>query len=910
MSSNLIKRIGRYWNSGGGTPDWASVNANQQRSNAADIPAGESGQYWGYRMGGRVGRNTAGTKRFRFYFTSTTTGNGSGGASSRIPNAVLKYTEEKTTDTLFAGSNEGEWIWANLTEPVLINIATGYAVGIAARDAGTSVGMIQAATLNALPPADRPHNTWFYDRATDGSGIPQNSYTGTVNAGNLAVVIEGEKNVAPNQPGVVAKSGPVNSQQPTMTAAFSDQNETLYNGVSWDRLESIESDLSWGGVKRWEQIRTATSGERTAKQSVVQVGASGTTTNGFPATVSVPFDTVATYRVWHVDRGGLKSVVRSYTFTVPSGASVDEPTSPPARVENPTAPGNITAVYRSTGGVNCNRFMVKLVNASDSLIKESPGKDVSVAPGGTLSMTWAESTFSLFAGTTYGVRVNARDTNGNWSGYGPVHWFETNAAPAVPSIVTPSGAYVGSTRPLLQIDASDADKAVGALTVYVRFYDSFDVQQGGDYTATWNAATKRYELQTTSTHLPSLGTLRLVRATAFDGALYSGGAMSLGAATWSAVKSVYYTSAPTVTITAPAGPTIGTISPPVTWTCANQTAWRITLWDPVANMFVYDTGEQSGAAKNHTITTGAPFWKNGHRWNVGEGMYLRVLGKDGTTLWGNSADLYLALEYPPIDELIIDGEAMSYPGVDGTHYVHLHNSATTYPPGEFQAYKWSRQFITGEGGTMIGGTYREFAMQGNSGVLDVYDHDVPSGQWIRYWVTQSVLAGNDIIESPPVSIDLMCAWDGTLIHSNADPLSSYVWLRYGAVNDIFSPHMITTTGFRDVRLRGRRAPVAFSTGEQVNDPSGDYTFVPTEGKSAMDQLADLYRVARWQVPAQSPNGRPNGICWRSGRGDGRGEVPSLAYVRLVDIDANPRHTVESVSLTFMEYDFDPFEVAE
>ena len=175
---------------------------------------------------------------------------------------------------------------------------------------------------------------------------------------------------------------------------------------------------------------------------------------------------------------------------------------------------------------------------------------------------------------------------------------------------------------------------------------------------------------------------------------------------------------------------------------------------------------------------------------------------------------------------------------------------------------------------------------------------------------QSVLIGNDIIESPPVSIDLMCAWDGTLIHSNADPLSSYVWLRYGAVNDIFSPHMVTTTGFRDVRLRGRRAPVAFSTGEQVNDPSGDYTFVPTDGKSAMDQLADLYRVARWQIPAQSPNGRPGGICWRAGRGDGRGDVPSLAYVRLIDIDANPRHTVESVSLTFQEYDFDPFEVVE
>jgi len=882
MSSNQIKRIGRYWNSGGGTPDWATVNANVQRSYVAERNTVDTGKYWWYRGGGRVGRNTAGTKRFRFYAMSTTTGTGSGGAGSRVPNAVLKYTAEGSTSVLFTGSNEGEWQWLNFTEPFLGDIDTGYAFGIAARDAGTSVGMVQAATIPGS------HNTWFYDRATDGSGIPQSGYSSTVNAGHQAVVMEGEKNVAPNQPGAVVISGPANSQTPTMTASFSDDNETLANGVAWDRLEQVHYETWWGGVVRDNVTYTASSGERTARQS------------SHALATPVPFDTPVTYFVYHIDRGGLMSVSRSISFVVYSDASVDEPTTPPAWVANHTAPGNITAVYRSTGGLNCNRFVVQLVNASGNLIKESPGKDVSIAPNGTLSMTWAESTFAVQPGTTYGVKISARDTNGNWSQYSPIHWFTTNAAPTVPVITSPAGGFIGNTRPLIQIDTSDADKAVGTLTMYVRFYNTSDVQQGGNYTATWNAGTGRYELQTTSTHLASLGTIRKVRTSAFDGTLYSGGATAIGSATWSAPITINYVAAPTVTITAPAGPTVSTTTPTITWTCADQTAWRIEGW--IGGTLVYNTGNQSGAGASHTVQS-STYWIGGEKWNNGETIGWIVFGQDSTTLWGQSSTRTLTLDYPPIDPLIITGSAMAYPGVNGTHYMRVHNSASGYPGGQFRAYRWSRQFVTGENGTPIAGTLRQFPDQVNSGTLDLYDHDVPSNQWIRYTVVQSVLVGNDIIESPPVSIDLMCAWNGTLIHSNADPLASYVWLKYGPLNGSFEPHMNTVTERRDVRLRGRRAPVAFITGQQTDDPSGDYTFVPTEGVSAMDQLDALYRLADWQRPEASPNGRPNGICWRAGRGGSRG----LRYVTLNSIDANPAHTVESVSLEFQEYDFDPFE---
>ena len=98
--------------------------------------------------------------------------------------------------------------------------------------------MIQAATLNALPVADRPHNTWFYDRATDGSGIPQNGYTSTVNAGNLGLSLRARRTSPWNQPGAAVDERPGNSQTPTSDRQLQrDDNETLANGVAWDRLE-------------------------------------------------------------------------------------------------------------------------------------------------------------------------------------------------------------------------------------------------------------------------------------------------------------------------------------------------------------------------------------------------------------------------------------------------------------------------------------------------------------------------------------------------------------------------------------------------------------------------------------------------------------------------------------------------
>lgn len=883
MSSNVIKQVGRFWNNGGGTPDWADVGANTQRAYVANLST-DTGQYWWYRAGGRVGRNTAGTKRFRFYVTNTGTGSGSGGAGSRVPASVLKYTNEGSTGALFVGPNEGEWGWLNFTEPFLGDIAAGYAFGVASRDSGMSIGMVQAAN----PAISGSHNTWFYSRATDANGIPQNGYTSTENAGHMAIVMEGERNDPPNQPGVVVRSGGDTNQQPTMTAGFSDPNETLANGVAWDRLESHYHELWWGGQLRWKKLVTATSAERSARQSVIQVGVNGDTDSGLPANISIPLDTPYAYIVNHFDRGGLISVARQYDGIVLSGAAVDAPTSPATWVSSLSNPGSVVATYRNTGGLSANRIVVQLVNANGALIKESPGKTVSVAPGGALMMTWAETTFGTLApDTLYGVKMSARATNNQWSGYSEVRWFTTNDRPTTPFISWPPENHVASTLPGLE--AFTFDKAPGIA------WASFELQtESGGAIGTYASAPvgnngARYVSPAAfSSAIPGHGRYRF-RVTSSDNYLTS------DTSPWRYFR---YAAVPSVTITSPTtSATISTAQPLVTWTTTGQVAYIVRLW--MGGTMVYDTGEITSSVGQHQISSQSG-WIGGERWNNGEIANVEVLVKDGTGLWGSASANDVKLQYPPIPELIITGEALSYPGIAGTHYIRITTSASSYPHQDFRGYHRRRVEVSGPGGAEIAGTSITLPVETNSGNLSFTDYAVHANTWYRYYQWQEVQLGADVIPSPEVSIDLMVSWYGVLLHSNADPTQP-VWLKYGGPGGSWDPQVSETIIRRNVAMRGKRAALAVVSGHRELTASGEHTFITTEAMSAAEQLARLYRINDWQYKHLAPNGRPNGICRRDGRGGPRG----VMYATM-NISGTPFHQAETVNLDFEEYDYDPY----
>ncbi len=680
-------------------------------------------------------------------------------------------------------------------------------------------------------------------------------------------------NRAPNQPGAVTRIGGESHQRPTMEAAFSDPDETLPNGQPYDYMAKSYHEVWWGGSLRWSQQYNSTTDEINNRESSRQVG------------IDIPFDTPYTYYVWHIDYAGTWSPVRSYSGTVKSSAAVNTPLLPASFVANPANPGTITAGYVNNSGLNTNAVEVRLVSSNGTPYAWSGAIAKTVAPGANISLTWAETNLGTRPYGEYaGIQVVARDTNNIWSEWSGAFWFTVNSPPYEPVINSPAPNGAAPVLPVFEFNASDPN---GPITNAFCRLEKSNGDGGWNLVGEWptpyiSGSTFRLDLAAIGGLAPGYGTFR-IRATVGDGAL----------STDSAWRTFIFAAVPTVAITAPSGPNVSTTQPAFTWTCANQTAWRMEGW--IGDTCVYNTGNQSGSVKTHTIATVAN-WQNNERWNRGEKIGWRAFAQDSSTQWGASPILELTLDYPPITELIIGGMNMSFPGVDGSHYVECQVAPSTYPMGQFQHYTWQLAEITGHQGSVIPGTLRDLKQADNVSDTTLQWFELISRKWYRIFAYQTVRIGNDTMSSAPVSIDMMVEWDGTLIHSNADPLASYVWLRYSEPGGRYSPRLDTSMGRNNYWSRGSSDPVAFMDGRTTTERSGTFSFLPTEGKSAIEQANDLWRIYTWQDRRQAPNGRPNGITYR----DGRGYDWALMYVTMA-LGHEPHHTVETVELAFEKY---------
>lgn len=843
----------------GGSNDFLEIGHATQRSTVG--PAGSGGgQIILQSLGGRIGMRGSTGVYYRLFIQATT--------GSSVPGNVITYTDEYYTSVPFNGSNEGEWRERQIPITV-VNENALLAFGATARVGMLSVGM------------DLTSASAIYQRATSSGSIPGNGYSSVPANGRNHIAAFGERNQPPNRPGAVVVTGGISNQRPTMTAPFSDPNETLIDGRSYDHLGQIYEEYRWGGQLRESRTVSATAAERNARQS------------SRTAWFDIPFDTPYTYYVRHIDRLGARSESRSYSGTVLSGASVDAPSSPTGRVTNPANPGNIVATYRNSAGLSANAVRFRTVASNGTPITTSGILSQTVAADANIVRSWATSELGTQPdATTRGVQVRARATNGQWSEWSDPIFFTTNAPPNIPTLYQPTSGVAVSSIPLTGVRATDPDQSFDDLTVTAEIYDAdtdvlvdtYELLQ--EVPGGWNVFRER------PTGIP-YGNYEW-RAKASDGYLESA---------WSPLWTFTYAAVPDVTITAPTGPTISTSQPVLEWTSTDQTHWRVRGWD--GTRLVYDTGERTGADDVHTIES-VQHWIGGERWNNGESFQWEVLVRDASTLWGSSSPLALTLEYPPIDELIIDGSAESLPGIDGTHYNRVFTTMTEYPAGDFLGYHRRRENVTGLNGAVIDGTLEILPTETNPSATGFTDYNVVSNQWYRYTVWQEIRVGNDVIPSPEVSIDLVASWHGIILHSNADPSGAYVWLRYGGPGAKWSPNRAEQLVRNDIRVRGRRAPIATVSGHRDANANGEYTFLTNDNQSAMEQLGMLYRVNDWQYRHLSQNGRPNGICYRDGRGGSRG----LMYVTM-NLDDTPfTQQAHIVNLDFTEYDFAPFgEVA-
>lgn len=844
-----------------------NVGVGTQRASVGPATSG-SGTVIISRLRARVGRWTGTNATFRIGVMSTN--------SNGQPNAVLGYTVEATTSVPFTGSNGGETRWFNLDTPIVVPENALLAFVATARIGVLSVGM-EVTGASAL-----------YDRdIAAGTTIPLAGFSTIPANGRNAIQAQGELNQPPNVPGVPVRSGGANNQQPTMTVGFSDPNETLRFEQSYDRLEQFEREILWGGVSRSKVLYTATTAERNARQSNRQIA------------VSVPFNTTITFREWHYDRLGAKSPVRETTFVVQSGAVVDQPTSPAGFITNMANPGNVQAMYRNSAGLNANAARVQLRNAAGGLMAESSIIAVSIAPNGQLNIPWSSTGFgSLPQASERQITVTARDTAGNWSQPSAAVSLRMNTAPDIPIITAPAAGAVAASLPILRATGNDVDgnngtKNVG-MTLYVEILDNSDTVIE-TYTADWTdwvAGTAFLHPDVYEDDIPGYGTYKH-RWYAGDGHLFSGGATSAATASRSPARTFVYAAVPSVSITAPSSP-VNTTTPTITWDASEQTHWRIEGRDGSGSL-VYDTGQQSGSDDFHQVAASAN-WLNGYRWRNGHEVTFVISVRNSAGLWGSSDPLPLMLEYDPIDQPTIDGDALAFAGVKGTHYTHLVSGESTYPG--FAYRHWTRSDLIAPGGQPIAGTEITLLYTEDESVREVMDFETVSRRWYRYTLVQGVAIGVDIVESEPVSIDLQCEWWGMLIHSNVNPMASFVWLNFGEVGGRYRTTASRSHQRDTTWSRGETAPNTYLKRRRDDSYSGEYTFLPTAGQSAEDQLARLHQVEDWQYREESPNGLPNGICLREGRGGRHG----IAFVTLTDIrEHGDMGQTQVVSLTFGVY---------
>ncbi|MCV0404523.1 MAG: hypothetical protein K5924_12585, partial [Chloroflexi bacterium] len=620
---------------GSNGPDLAQIGVNEQLVSHVS-PNQPSGVFLAYSVAGYVGR-WGGAAVMRF-------GGWDASSSSAAPGALLFRTEEISPTENYMDGGGGQKLTAKIIDgsnnPTIVAIPASQvvALGAASRNAQAGIAMYQASAIS------QPNES-FYRKSISGTTVQTAAGSSASNEGQLALQVNGDYNVKPNRPGAITITAGETTQRPTFRASFSDPNETV-NGIAYDRLETYRMEVWWGGVRRSSETLTASTAERNGRYSQRQ------------SPINIPWDTPYTVFIYHRDRAGLESESRSFSGTINSGPGVDTPTSPSGRVTDPTNPGSIIAVYRSSGSVNANAVRFRLINTAGSPVKSSALIPRTVAPGGNITATWLQSGLGTQAnGVTLGLQVQARDINGNWSLWSAPSWFITNAAPSVPALYGPANGAVSSYLYTTSVRVSDPDADNGTATVTAEYYDASDNLLGTlnlPYLPEAGVSIRNVYGASPSSIITSKRVVKW-RAKANDGYLDSA---------WSPMWTFQWADVPSVTITGPTSP-IATAQPNITWESTGQTHWRLRGYD--GGRKVYDTTVISGDAQSNMVGW-EYYWVGGERWNNGEAFDWVVSVRDASTLWGDSAPLTLTLEYPPIETLTIDGASMALPGINGTHY--------------------------------------------------------------------------------------------------------------------------------------------------------------------------------------------------------------------------------------------------
>lgn len=460
MSGTAI-RIGRYRTASG--PDLAVVYWDEQVASFTS-PASHASQLILYKGGTWAGRyQGVPAGRIGLHWAATDA-NSPGG---KRPGGVAAYTNTFSPTVAYTGANEGEYIEAALTTPFLTEPNYAYTVSVmnsAASPAILGVAMFQASAISET-------NEWFYRKDNSGTIPVDAGGSATSNEGQLVAWFEGEANVKPNTPTALSPSGSnlLIGTKPTLTANFSDPNETLNNGVAWDKLTSTKVTIRTGsatGTIVWQTTYDNSSAEQSARKSTVTCGA------------TLSYGTTYYYTVEHKDRAGQWSNIASTSFSIKSPNAA--PYAPDQLSPSGTNTGTLTPLlsmrHRDPEGQATSMVHMQVRRKSSQAILLDKSWSASVAHNGYVNRTYDGS--SLAYDTSYEFRGRTMDTVGAWGTWSGWTTFSIMSLSGVGVPSSPVG-YQGSQTPANIVAKYTHTNGVASNAFKVALYNENDAYIAG-----------------------------------------------------------------------------------------------------------------------------------------------------------------------------------------------------------------------------------------------------------------------------------------------------------------------------------------------------------------------------------------------------------------------------------------------
>lgn len=710
---------------------------------------------------GRVGYSGTGSQpTFRF---------GAWLASGTIPGTRVGYSSERTASTAMDSGSTGA-LFENVGVVIgdLSPANTGiqfwsgsrYSLGLQSDTANAYVAMIFAASISETEER-------FFETTGSAAGTtppaPFGAYN-SVTAGHMTVWVSGYANEAPRVPVDRTPSGTIDTTTPTFTSTFRDRNGdwgTANDGYdSGDEIQRyrIQVRRVSDGTIMWAPAAfSATSTEKTT-ESTSKVYAGSALSRGVAYEWRIQhqdmFDAWGDWSTWLE----FTPANKGYIFT-----NASSPTGKQEVITGITFGGSWT--HQDSLSTNAVEIRLKengtVVQTSATITKTVLS---AVSPGTAFTLSWADTGFTdLSWGHSYTYEIRGRDTSNNWSDWSDGRAFNINAAPSIPSSLSPNNGAVQSSYPLLKCIASDADSDDDESDLTVKAIITRPNATTTTVTLPYNASTGYYEYQTTGTEISATGVYSWV-AYSYDGTIYSGEESAEVDAVTSSSVTFEYADGPDVTVVTPTEAEVfETVTPTFEWSVSGgtQAKYRIYIYAAADDSLVYDSTQITGTETTFEIPLG--------NLDNETSYYTQIEVEDTTPLIGTSTVVNFEVDYPPVPELTNFQATPVLIGTDSVESaIRLTWDASIEPAPWFVRYILRRSDLS-----------RPLAYISSQSQTEYIDYLPVSGVTYEYTIRQVNVIDGINVASPTVSAEASVSLEGVVLCDVAEPSLHRAVLSFG-----------------------------------------------------------------------------------------------------------------------------------